>query len=101
MIMNIQTTQFVQNSNIYFTNKNKKVSRNATKYKKHEVQNSPLQEGVKTAAAWFGFGVILDIISRKCRFFKSPTKNSIAVNSILGLGAGIVTTFKAFSSAGK
>ena len=73
----------------------------STKYKKHEVQNSPLQEGVKTAAAWFGFGVILDIISRKCRFFKSPTKNSIAVNSILGLGAGIVTTFKAFSSAGK
>ena len=53
--------------------------------------SKPLQDSLTTAGAWFGFGVVLDLLSRKCRFSKSPTKNSLAINGILGLGAGIFT----------
>ena len=49
------------------------------------------QKSLTTAGAWFGFGVGLDLLSRKCRFSKSPFKNSLAINSILALGAGIYT----------
>ena len=57
-------------------------------------KQNPLQDGLTTAGAWFGFGVVLDLLSRKCRFSKSPTKNSFAINGILGLGAGIFTGVK-------
>ncbi len=53
--------------------------------------NKPLKDSISTAGAWFGFGVVLDLISRKIRVSKSPTKNSLAINGILGLGAGIFT----------
>ncbi len=56
-------------------------------------QNS-IQKGASTAGAWFGFGIGLDFISRKLHFAKSPTKNSIIINGILGLGAGGYTAFK-------
>ncbi len=55
----------------------------------------PISSGLNTAASWFGFGVILDAITRKIQFFKSPVKNSIAINTILGLVAGTFTAYKA------
>ena len=61
--------------------------------------NKPLKESLTTAGAWFGFGVGLDLLSRKCRFSKSPTKNSLAINGILGLGAGIYTAVRELNSS--
>ena len=58
------------------------------------LQNRPVQpmrDGLYTAGAWFGFGVVLDFLSRKCRFSKSPFKNSLAINGIIAGGAGIFT----------
>ncbi len=52
---------------------------------------NPMKDGLTTAGAWFGFGVALDLVSRKMQFFKSPMKNSLAVNGIIGGSAGIVT----------
>lgn len=54
----------------------------------------PMQDGLSTAGAWFGFGVVLDFVSRKCHFFKSPVKNSIVMNGIIGVGAGAITCVK-------
>ena len=53
-----------------------------------------MQDGLNTAGAWFGFGVVLDFVSRKCHFFKSPVKNSIVMNGIIGVGAGAITCVK-------
>ena len=39
---------------------------------------TPVRDGLNTAGAWFGFGVGLDLLSRKIQFSKSPFKNSIA-----------------------
>ena len=50
-----------------------------------------LHDSLTTAGSWFGFGVVLDIIARRFVFFKSPTKNSITVNGIIGVGAGVLT----------
>ena len=55
----------------------------------HQKKNSPIRTGLSTAGGWFAFGVGLDFASRKIQFSKSPTKNSIMINSILALGAGI------------
>lgn len=68
----------------------------AQKHKKNPLQtmSAPMQDGLSTAGAWFGFGVVLDFVSRKCHFFKSPVKNSIAMNGLIGLGAGAVTCAK-------
>ncbi len=52
---------------------------------------NPMKDGLTTAGAWFGFGVALDLVSRKLQFSKSPMKNSLAVNGLIGSGAGIVT----------
>ncbi|DAA85161.1 TPA: hypothetical protein CPT87_05925 [Candidatus Gastranaerophilales bacterium HUM_5] len=51
---------------------------------------TPFRDGLSTAAAWFSFGVGLDFISRKLQFSKSPLKNSLALNGIIGTGAGVV-----------
>ena len=51
----------------------------------------PMQDGISTAGAWFAFGVALDLLSRKCRFSKSPMKNSLAINGIIAGGAGVFT----------
>ena len=56
--------------------------------------SAQMQDGLSTAGAWFGFGVVLDFVSRKCHFFKSPIKNSIAMNGLIGAGAGAVTCAK-------
>lgn len=51
---------------------------------------SPVRDGLNTAGLWFGFGVALDLLSRKVRFAKSPFKNSLALNGIIGGAAGLV-----------
>ena len=72
--------------NFYAANsKNKSTNKTTT---------SPMNSGLATAGSWFGFGVALDLISRKCQFSKSPLKNSLAINGILGAGAGIYTGIK-------
>lgn len=73
-----------------------KVSFCAQKNKRNPLKSmsAPMQDGISTAGAWFGFGVILDFISRKCHFFESPVKNSIAMNGVIGLGAGAITCAK-------
>ena len=55
---------------------------------------SAMGEAISTAGAWFGFGVVLDFISRKITFFHSPMKNSLAMNGIIGAGAGLITGVK-------
>ena len=67
--------------------------------KKNKV--NPVNESLMTAGSWFGFGVALDLISRKCQFSKSPFKNSLAINSILGVGAGIYTGIKSLNFKSK
>ena len=49
---------------------------------------TPVRDGLNTAGAWFGFGVGLDLLSRKIQFSKSPFKNSIALNGLISAGAG-------------
>ena len=73
-----------------------KVNFCAQKNKKNPLtkMSAPMQDGLNTAGAWFGFGVALDFVSRKCHFFKSPLKNSIAMNGLIGLGAGAITCAK-------
>lgn len=53
--------------------------------------NTPMRDGLGTAGAWFGFGVGLDLLSRKVQFSKSPFKNSLALNGLIGAGAGTFT----------
>ena len=57
--------------------------------------NDPMKSSLGTAGAWFGFGVGLDFLSRKCQFSKSPLKNSLALNGIIASGAGIYTGYQA------
>ncbi len=64
-------------------------NRNARR--QQQPNHSILHDSLATAGSWFGFGVVLDIIARRFVFFKSPTKNSIAVNGIIGVGAGVLT----------
>lgn len=59
-----------------------------------KVVNNPAKEVLTTTGAWFAFGVGLDFISRKLTFFKSPTKNSLAINGIISAGAGLFTAYK-------
>lgn len=56
--------------------------------------SAPVKAGLTTAGVWFGFGVGLDLLSRKCHFSKSPFKNSLAINGIIGGAAGIFTAIK-------
>lgn len=59
--------------------------------------SSPLKESLTTAGVWFAFGVGLDFISRKISFFKSPTKNSFAINGLIATTAGVVAGYKSAS----
>ncbi len=82
--MKIQSIQFTQNRrNVYpkISTTNKSV---------------PYKKGLETAGAWFGFGIGLDMVSRKISVFKSPMKNSLFINGILALGAGTYTLAKSF-----
>lgn len=53
-----------------------------------------IQDRLSTVLSWFGFGVVLDLISRKITFSKSPLKNSVALNGVIGLSAGLITCGK-------
>ncbi len=65
------------------------------KNQKHKNKISePIKNGIQTTSIWFGFGVGLDFLSRKCSFSKSPVKNSLILNGIIGSAAGIVTVIK-------
>ena len=67
--------------------------------KKHQ---TPVHEGLTTAAAWFSFGFGLDFVSRKWgNFTKSPLTNSIILNGIIGSGAGIFTGAKVLLNKNK
>ncbi len=56
--------------------------------------NKQISTGLNTAAAWFCFGVGLDFVSRRVNFFKSPLKNSFAINGLIASTAGVVTGIK-------
>ena len=83
----------------YITPKANFCAQKSSKMQAAKQPNNPLKDSFTTAGAWFGFGVGLDMLSRKCRFSKSPTKNSFAINGILGLGAGIFTGIKEWYSS--
>lgn len=53
-----------------------------------------IHDSLSTVLSWFGFGVVLDLISRKITFSKSPLKNSVALNGVIGLSAGLITCGK-------
>lgn len=76
--------------NIHFTAAPSRKNMN----KRQQEYHTPAGQGIKTAGAWFGFGVGLDYIGRKCAVFKSPAKNSLFINTILASGAGAYTYFK-------
>ena len=50
---------------------------------------TPLVDGLNTFGLWFAFGVGLDLVSKKCQFSKSPMKNSLAINGLIGAAAGL------------
>ena len=74
-----------------------KYSKNNAKMRKHPnksqemTYSSATSDALKSAGAWFGFGVGLDLISRKFPLSKSPTKNSIMTNGIIAGIAGLFT----------
>lgn len=85
--MRIQSIQIYPCSQVCranVTNNQKKIIGDAVKPKK------PLSDGLSTFGAWFGFGVGLDLVSRKCQFFKSPMKNSLVINGLIASGAGLL-----------
>ena len=51
--------------NIHFTAAPSRKNMN----KKQQEYHTPAGQGIKTAGAWFGFGVGLDYIGRKCAVF--------------------------------
>ena len=83
-ITNIHNTP-AQNNRVVFGSNN-------TTHKKH----SPVHEAAATTAIWFGFGIGLDYVTRKIKFYNSPTKNSFAVNGLISLIAGTCAGIKAF-----
>lgn len=71
-----------------------------TPYYKPHISNNT-QKALTTTGAWFAFGVGLDFVGRKCHPFKSATKNSVLINSIISLSAGLVTYFTAQKASEK
>lgn len=84
----------VRNINLCTPNINFCAAGSNNQCRKIQYRQKPLQEGVTTAGAWFGFGVGLDFFSRKLHFTKSPTKNSFIINGIIAAGAGLYTAIK-------
>ncbi len=76
---------------------NNRANDNAVRYNSKKNNVNPLKESITTAGIWFAFGVCLDFLSRKISFFKSPTKNSFAINGLIALVAGIATACKSVS----
>lgn len=79
---------------ITYTQKYQKRNTKPIKYNKKVKSSSDsnlASEALKSAGAWFGFGVGLDLVSRKIPLSKSPTKNSILTNGIIAAIVGIYT----------
>ena len=57
---------------------------------------NPVNAGLKTTAAWFGFGVALDrAVSFAGKFLKTrPLTTSIIANGVIAAGAGTYTYIK-------
>lgn len=70
------------------------VKQNSKPKQPQQKEPSVIHDSLSTVLSWFGFGVILDLVSRKITFSKSPLKNSIALNGAIGLGAGLITCGK-------
>ncbi len=67
-----------------------------TRQERTKISNKT-QKALTTTTAWFTFGVGLDFVSRKCQIFKSPTQNSIFINSIIASTAGLGPIFQKYS----
>lgn len=92
--MKVQNIQFTTNSNMYFKGRNSSTPEFSSAHPSPQIASYPIQNGMKTAAAWFGFGVGLDYAGRKFTVFKSPLKNSLFINLIIAAVAGVYTYVK-------
>ena len=63
---------------------------------KPAVKINPVNAGLKTTAAWFGFGVVLDrVVTFAGKFLKTkPLTTSIIANGVIAAGAGTYTYIK-------
>ena len=63
---------------------------------KPAVKINPVNAGLKTTAAWFGFGVVLDrVVTFAGKFLKTkPLTTSIIANGVIAVGAGTYTYIK-------
>lgn len=82
-------------NNISYTNTSYSFGAKHRKTTEVRPAEKSFQNGLNTAGAWFGFGVGLDFVTRRLSFFKSPLKNSIAINGLIGTAAGVVTCVRA------
>ncbi len=66
---------------------------------KPAVKVNPVNAGLKTTAAWFGFGVVLDrVVSFAGKFLKTkPLATSFIANGVIAAGAGAYTYITAKS----
>ena len=66
---------------------------------KPAVKINPVNAGLKTTAAWFGFGVVLDrVVSFAGKFLKTkPLATSFIANGVIAAGAGAYTYIAAKS----
>ncbi len=66
---------------------------------KPAVKINPVNAGLKTTAAWFGFGVVLDrAVSFAGKFLKTkPLATSFIANGVIAAGAGTYTYITAKS----
>lgn len=55
-------------------------------------QRQVISKGLGTFCGWFGFGVVLDALTRHIKLSNSPIKNSVAVNGLIALCAGAVSS---------
>lgn len=93
--MKVQNIQCATISNLNFSGRKNSNSPEFSSAHSHiSAGSSAVQNGLKTAGAWFAFGVGLDYAGRKFTIFKSPFKNSLFINLIIAAVAGGYTFFK-------
>ncbi len=91
--MKIQNIQFTTASNRTFKGRNS-APEFSSAHSPSLAADYSIHSGMKTAAAWFTFGVGLDYAGRKFTVFKSPLKNSLFINLIIATVAGIYACIK-------
>jgi len=84
-------------NNIIYTQNNNRIKFTSSQTSKELTPNngksaSTIKKAATTFVLWSGFGICLDFLSRIIKFSKSPTKNSIAINAIIGSIAAIVVS---------